>query len=173
MDYHRITEARAADLQLPNEEFELFGRMLVSRRDEKWQYDTTFFETKETMRFPDEGYTYKEVDEKGFAIGAYEGQKCVGLAIFENQWGGYAYLQDLKVNKAYRNQGIAGKLIEKGRALAKENGYQGVFTIGQDNNLAACLFYLKQGFVVGGLNTQVYRHTQQEGKADIYFYLDE
>lgn len=41
-----------------------------------------------------------------------------------------------------------------------------------DNNLGACLFYIKRGFVIGGLNTNVYKGTKQEGKADIYFYCD-
>lgn len=40
------------------------------------------------------------------------------------------------------------------------------------NNLAACLFYIKCGFAIGGLDTNVYKGTKQEGKADIYFYLD-
>lgn len=172
MDYQRITETHAADLRLPNDTFELFGRMIVSRIEEEWQYRTVFFDTVETMVFPDENYTYKEVNEKGFAVGAYDGKNCIGLAIFEHHWAGYAYLQDLKVNKAYRKQGVAGELIAKGLELAKENGYHGLFTIGQDNNLAACLFYLKQGFVIGGLNTRSYQHTQQEGKSDIYFYLE-
>ena len=56
--------------------------------------------------------------------------------------------------------------------IALENGYHGIYTIGQDNNLSADLFYLKNGFEIGGFNTQVYKGTKQEGKSDIYFYLD-
>lgn len=48
----------------------------------------------------------------------------------------------------------------------------GLWTIGQDNNLAACLFYVNNGFRIGGLDTDVYIGTKQEGKADIYFYKD-
>ena len=40
------------------------------------------------------------------------------------------------------------------------------------NNLAACLFYIKTGFHIGGLDTNVYKGTKQEGKADIIFYCD-
>lgn len=36
----------------------------------------------------------------------------------------------------------------------------------------ACLFYLRYGFHIGGLDTEVYRGTRQEGKADILFYID-
>ncbi len=49
---------------------------------------------------------------------------------------------------------------------------QGVYTIGQDNNLSACLFYLRNGFEIGGFDNRVYRGTGQEGKANILFYRD-
>jgi hypothetical protein len=47
-----------------------------------------------------------------------------------------------------------------------------IYTIGQDNNLSACLFYIKSGFVIGGFNTHVYGGTNQANKSNIYFYLD-
>jgi len=63
-------------------------------------------------------------------------------------------------------------LIEEAAAWAKDHGKQGLYTIGQDNNVSACLFYLKAGFRIGGLDTEVYRGTAQEDKKDILFYLD-
>ena len=42
----------------------------------------------------------------------------------------------------------------------------------QDNNPGAFLFYLNSGFYIGGLDTNVYRHTSQEGKADILLYCE-
>ena len=56
--------------------------------------------------------------------------------------------------------------------MASGKGYRGIYTQGQDNNLGACLFYLKCGFAIGGLDTRVYTGTSQEGKRDIIFYLD-
>ena len=55
--------------------------------------------------------------------------------------------------------------------LAKELGYIGLYTICQDNNLGAATFYLKNHFVIGGFDNQIYRGTAQEGKSDILFYL--
>ena len=57
-------------------------------------------------------------------------------------------------------------------AEARKRGYIGLFTQAQDNNLNACLFYLKTGFTIGGFDNRVYRGTKQEGKADIIFYRD-
>lgn len=82
------------------------------------------------------------------------------------------YLCDLKVNSACRRKGIAKALIEKACEIAKAQGYNGIWTICQDNNPGACLFYLNSGFRVGGLDTNVYKGTKQEGKSDILLYLD-
>ena len=76
------------------------------------------------------------------------------------------------MNREYRGKGAAAMLIEAAKRVALERGYKGIYTIGQDNNLGACLFYLKSGFRIGGLDTEVYKGTNQEGKKDIYFYLD-
>lgn len=63
-------------------------------------------------------------------------------------------------------------LMEKAKEVAAAQGYCGIYTQGQDNNPGACLFYLNSGFYIGGLDTNVYRHTKQEGKADILFYCE-
>ena len=82
------------------------------------------------------------------------------------------YLYDLKVNREYRHKGVARLLLEKAKEIALSSGYSGIYTQGQDNNLGACLFYIKSGFYIGGLDTNVYKGTKQEGKSDIIFYLD-
>lgn len=49
---------------------------------------------------------------------------------------------------------------------------QGVYTIRQDNNLSACLSYLKKGFEIGGFDNCSYRGTIQEESANIFFYKE-
>lgn len=124
------------------------------------------------MCFPDENYQYEEMSKSSTFIGAYEKGKCIGLAIMQEADFKYMYLYDLKVNKAFRKQGVANMLIKKAKESALARGYQGIYTQGQDNNLSACLFYMNTGFHIGGLNTEVYKGTNQEGKADILFYLN-
>lgn len=82
------------------------------------------------------------------------------------------YLYDLKVSRPYRGQHIGTMLMQKAKEKAVQNGYRGLYTQGQDNNPGGCLFYLHSGFYIGGLDTAVYRHTKQEGKADILFYCE-
>lgn len=171
----RIIDAEhKQDINIPNEPFSLFGRMIPSYDDEQWQYSVVRFKEDEIgeMCFPDENYDYDELSKNSIFIGAYDGSKCVGLAVLQHAMMKYMYLYDLKVNSAYRGQQVGKMLIDKAKALAISQGYNGLYTQGQDNNLGACLFYLKNGFVIGGLDTHIYAGTSQEGKSDILFYLD-
>lgn len=170
----RIDRSREADIRIPNEPFSLYGRMVPRYDGERWSYDTVRFPEEQIgeMVFPDEGYDYDAMAETCIFVGAYKGEQCVGLAIYQHNWNKYLYLYDLKVNAAYRGQRIGERLIDAGRELARENGYRGVYTVGQDNNLGACSFYIRCGFEIGGLDTRVYQGTNQEGKRDILFYLE-
>ena len=169
-----LAEKDEAAVRLPNEAFSLFGRLLVSHDEDGWHSKEEHFapEAVEELTFPDENYEIAEVLKQGIAVGAFDGENCVGLAIFTDDWLKYMYLSDLKVAGAYRGQGIAEKLLKRGLAEAKKKGYAGIWTIGQDNNLGACRFYLKRGFEIGGLDTLIYRHTNQEEKANLHFYLN-
>lgn len=127
-------------------------------------------QTEETC-FPDEHYSLDKMAGCVF-LGAYDGENCIGVAILQQSLFKYMYLYDLKVNGSYRGRGVGKMLIESAKRIATERGFRGIYTIGQDNNLGACLFYLGTGFRIGGLDTEVYRGTSQEGKADIYFYTE-
>ena len=169
----RIDAQHQADINIPNEPFELFGKIEVSYADGQWSHRLVRYAPEQISRmcFPDETYRYDENPNRVF-LGAYDGEACIGLAVLEPGMFRYMYLYDLKVNERYRGQHVGERLMEEARAIAAEQGYCGIYTQGQDNNPAACLFYLHTGFYIGGLDTNVYRHTSQEGKADILFYCE-
>ena len=169
-----IDKANKNEINIKNEPFKLFGRMIPSYTDEKWSYKTELLPEAEITEtcFPDENYDYDELAKNHIFVGAYDDDKCIGLAILRHEWHKFMYLYDLKVNADYRKMHIGSMLIEKAKGIALENGYRGLYTQGQDNNLGACLFYIKSGFVIGGLDTKIYTGTLQEGKSDILFYLD-
>lgn len=168
----RITPEKQADINLKNEPFPLFGKMLPSYQNGKWAYTTQPLNTPGEDLFPDENYDFQAMEHTHLCIGAYQDDVCIGLAIFEKQWHKYLYLSDLKVNRAFRRQGIASRIMQEAECWAKELSYRGIWTVGQDNNLAACLFYIRNGFQIGGLNTKVYNGTKLEGVSDIHFYKD-
>lgn len=169
-----IDEAHKQDINIPNEPFPLWGRIAVSRQDEKWDCTVEKFAPEDVgeMCFPDENYDFDEMSRDHTFIGAYDGKKCVGLAVMQEFFFKYMYLLDLKLDGAYRGRNVGALLIQKAGEVALAKGYRGIYTQGQDNNPSACLFYLKCGFHIGGLDTDVYKGTAQEGKSDIIFYLD-
>lgn len=169
-----IDKEHKADINIPNEPFKLFGLMLPSYNNGKWDHTVIAFpqENHTEMCFPDENYDYDAMSEDHIFIGAYDGERCIGLAILKQEWFKYMYLYDLKVNSAYRGKGVGAMLIDKCKEVAVEHGYRGIYTQGQDNNLGACKFYLKCGFQIGGVNTFIYNGTSQENKKDIFFYID-
>ena len=167
-----IDKEHKSDINIPNQPFLLFGLMLPSYINGKWDYEIKRFakENITEMCFPDENYDYDKLSENSIFIGAYDDGKCVGLAVMQQAMLKYMYLYDLKVNADHRGKHIGTMLIEKSKQAAAEQGYHGIYTQGQDNNLGACLFYLNNGFVIGGLDTHVYNGTSGEGKSDILFY---
>ena len=169
-EIRRIGGERRADALLPNEPFTLWGRMIPALRDGVWSYRTELFPEQREMCFPDVPYDPER--EEGIFLGAYEGERCVGLAVLRKGMFRYLYLDDLKVCREWRKKGVGGRLTAACLEEARGMGLQGVYTVGQDNNLSACLFYLKQGFAIGGFDNRAYRGTVQEDKADIYFYRD-
>ncbi len=166
----QIDAACKGDARLPNEPFSQWGRMIPHLENGEWSYTTEKLPEITELCFPNEPYDVEEDD--AFFLGAYMGETCVGLVVLRRDMFRYLYLDDLKVNRTVRGHGIGSLLLEASMDVARELGLVGVYTIGQDNNLSACLFYLKNGFEIGGFNNRTYRGTSQENKADIYFYKD-
>ncbi len=171
-----IDQAHAADINLKNEPFPLTGRMIPALKNGQWSYQIQKFSPAKIkwQTFPNENYNYNAMQKNSLFIGAYDTKtdQCVGLAILQKAYFKYLYLYDLKVRAAYRGHGCGLKLINTCFKIAKERGYAGLYTQGQDNNLEACLFYLRTGFIIGGFDNHVYQGTKQAGKADIIFYKD-
>ncbi len=166
----RIDPAHGQDAQLKNEPFTLWGRMIPALHDGVWSYRTERFAEEKEMCFPDEPYDLEK--EKGIFLGAYEDGACIGLAVLRRHMFRYLYLDDLKVCRDRRRSGVGGRLIQACMEEAQTLEMIGIYTVGQDNNLSACLFYISQGFSIGGFDNRAYRGTIQEDKADIYFYRD-
>lgn len=101
-----IHKEHKEDINIKNEPFKLFGRMIPSYINEKWSYEEELFpETEITqMCFPDENYDYDDLSKNSIFVGAYDGDKCMGLAILRHKWHKFLYLYDLKVNAYYRGK---------------------------------------------------------------------
>lgn len=172
MEIKIVQQQNKADINLPNQPFEIFGRMQVARINDTWQHTVQLFDKQHvtTDCFPQENYNYDAMTDCTF-VGAYHNGNCVGLAILQQQPMHFVYLMDLKVNQDFRGRHVGKQLMAKCQQLAAAQG-KGIFTHAQDNNLAACLFYLNSGFRIGGLDSDLYRHTKLQGVSDVIFYWE-
>lgn len=171
IEIKQIGSKQRKDINIPNQPFPLKGRMLVTLTEQGWQHREELLPVEQItyMTFPDENYDFDRMKDYIF-LGAYQNDVCVGLAILCPVFSPSLFLYDLKVNQNVRGMGIGKGLIDEAYKIANQKGYNGLYTVGQDNNLNACLFYLANGFVIGGYDTEIYKGTRQEGKMDILFY---
>lgn len=79
-------------LNIKNEPFKLFGRMLPCYQNGKWSYSILENEKVGQDIFPDENYNYECMEKDHVFIGAYYNSVCVGLAILRHHWNKYLYL---------------------------------------------------------------------------------
>lgn len=95
------------DPVMGNEPFHMFGRIIPSFHNGQWTYALERYSAENVteMTFPNEDYDYENMEDSVF-LGAYDGEKCVGLAVLQPGFFKYMYLYDLKVNKQYRSQHI-------------------------------------------------------------------
>nr|WP_228098220.1 MULTISPECIES: GNAT family N-acetyltransferase [unclassified Gemella] len=130
--------------------------------NEEWGNDIQIFSEDNigSQIFPNENYNYELMKEEYIFVAAYYKNEVVGLAVYKHNWNKYLYLYDLKVKNEFINKSIGKLLINKGKEVEKEYSYNGIYTQTQDNNLLACLFYLKNSFKIGGFDNKVYEGTQ-------------
>ena len=50
--YEIISKESEENLQLPNEPFEIFGQLIVTRSENEWAYETKLFDQTDFMVFP-------------------------------------------------------------------------------------------------------------------------
>ncbi|WP_242234938.1 streptothricin N-acetyltransferase SatA [Bacillus cereus group sp. BfR-BA-01316] len=98
--------------------------------------------------------------------------QIVGVMILKKNWNRYAYIEDIKVDKECRELGIGRRLIEQAKQWAKDGNMPGIMLETQNNNVAACKFYEKCGFLIGGFDFLVYKGiNEQNDEVAIYWYL--
>ena len=86
------------------------------------------------------------LDDGGVVLGAWDGERLAGFASLRYRLTEtMAQLHGLFVSREYRRQGVASRLIEEIRRLAKEDGASALYVSGTPSE-SAVGFYLRQGF---------------------------
>ena len=99
---------------------------------------------------------FHEPSEPMFALGAYLGEKLVGIVHYiyhRSCWssGNYCYLQDLFTDKATRGKGVGTALINAVHKCAAADGANRVYWLTQEDNKTARKLYdnvaINTGFI--------------------------
>ena len=142
-------------VNVANEPFPIVGKVLPSLSNGVWSYEEELYETPTEIRFPDDKLdwsTYIDSSEK-IVLLAFREDACVGQIRLVKDWNRFAYIENIAVKKNYRKSGVGHLLLEAAETWAKEQSLIGLSLEAQNDNLIACRFYAKEGFVLGGVDT--------------------
>lgn len=154
-----------------NETFPIFGRLVPSFQQGVWTHTEEKFEKPSFISFPDDRLdweSYVNSNEKVIFL-AFYGAECVGQIRLVRDWTRYAYIENIAVRGSHRGRGVSALLMEQAEHWAREQELPGLSLEAQDDNLAACRFYLKQGMVLGGVDT-LKQAFNPEIAMTLYFY---
>ena len=91
------------------------------------------------------------------------GGRIVGvLDVEEEGWRHVAWVHNIMLDIDARRQGLGRRLVERTIAWARRRGLRAVMLETQTNNVPACLFYLRLGFQLVGINTAFYTNHDLE-----------
>ncbi len=172
MEIVKVNQQNFTDINQANQPFEIIGEIKPALLNGVWTYTEEIYEQSYMKAYPNDTWDYaayiNHPDQTIFL--AYSDAGCVGQIVLKRDWNGYAFIEDICVAKSERGQGIGTAFIQKAIEWAKNSHLQGLALETQDNNLLACRFYAKCGFVIGAVNTMLYRNFHQDEFA-VFWYL--
>ncbi|WP_145333150.1 GNAT family N-acetyltransferase [Paenibacillus xylanexedens] len=143
------------DIHTTNDYFTLFGKIIPSLQSGQWTYEEVLFDEPKETRFPDDRLDWNEYinQEDKMLFLAYMNQVCIGQIRIIKDWNRFCYIENIATKKEYRGSGVGTLLLHKAEEWAKQRNLIGMSLEAQDDNLGACRFYVKQGFILGGADT--------------------
>ena len=148
------------DIKGINEPFEIIGRIKPSLVNGEWSVSEELFDESYLHSYPDDDVDYKEYTDNPnqTVFMAYVDGEFAGRIIVRKDWNKFLFVEDISVLKDFRGRGVGTALVNKAIEWAKNEGMKGLALETQDNNLLACRFYLKCGFVLGAVNSMLYKN---------------
>lgn len=150
-----LTEQSITIINDTNESFPIIGKILPSFSNGVWSYEEELYDTPTEIRFPDDKldwFAYIDSSEK-IVLLAFHEDGCIGQIRLVKDWNRFAYIENIAVRSNFRKTGVGHLLLEAAETWAKEQSLIGLSLEAQNDNLIACRFYVKEGFVLGGVDT--------------------
>lgn len=172
MEIVKINQKNLKDINKPNQPFEIIGRINPTFADGRWMYTEELYDQPYMKAYPDDTWDYAAyIDNPDKTIFlAYSEEQCIGQIVLRRDWNKYAFIEDICVAKSARGKGVGSSLIHEAIEWAKSSCLMGLALETQDNNLLACRFYAKCGFIIGAVNTMLYRNFNNREFA-VFWYL--
>lgn len=166
-----LKEELIEDINKTNDSFKVFGKVVPSFQSGKWAFEEILFDEVKDIRFPDDQLDWIEyIDSEDKALFlAYKNDDCIGQIRIVQDWNRFCYIENIATKEDFRGQGIGSLLLTKAEDWAKERNLIGISLEAQDDNLGACRFYVKQGFVLGGVDT-LKQSSNPQIDATLYWY---
>jgi len=86
-------------------------------------------------------------------------------------WNKFSYVEELVVDTEFRGKGVGRALMSRAIEWAKQQNFPGLTLETQDNNVQACKFYEKCGFILGGFDLYAYKNLDNASEIALYWYL--
>lgn len=131
------------------------------------------FEKPRVKIYPREDRDLSEyIDARDKAVFLAVSDRGKGRITLRSNWNNFAYVEELYVSESARGQEIGRRLVKRAEDWAAERRLKGLMLETQDLNLAACRFYAKTGFQIGGVDTLLYEGlgTELAEKRAIFWY---
>ena len=170
-----MTISNKNDLNKANQPFDIIGRLDIRFENGKWEYSEVLSDTVSRKQYPNydgaKAEDYISSTDRVVYF-AYDGENCVGQILIAKTWNNYAHIEDISIAEDYRRQGIGATLLAKAETWAKANNLNALSLECQDNNVLASRFYKKNGFAIGGVNTELYAMLGEpyESETAIFWY---
>jgi ribosomal protein S18 acetylase RimI-like enzyme len=100
---------------------------------------------------------YAALAEGEFAVGAYDGEAWVGVAVGERRdWNRSLWVHEFHVAPGHQRQGVGRRLMDTLAERATAAGLRAVALETQNTNVPAIRFYRAAGFVIEGVDVGYY-----------------
>ncbi|PFG05193.1 GNAT family N-acetyltransferase [Bacillus sp. es.034] len=150
-----LTNDLIEDINKTNDSFKVFGKLVPSLQSGKWSFEEKLFDETKDIRFPDDKIDWSQYinrDDKALFL-AYLNNTCIGQIRIKKDWNRFCYIENIATKKDHRGSGVGKLLLNKAEEWSKQRELIGMSLEAQDDNLGACRFYVKQGFILGGVDT--------------------
>ena len=162
----RLTEADIAPCDFS---FDIRSELLAPYRDPV-EHARPVAPHRKTYAF--EADDFAEIGpDRLLAVARERGRVC-GYILVSESWNGYASVDDFAVDRAFRGTGLGLRLMDRAVQWARDRDLPGVRLETQSNNVAACRFYRRYGFVLGGHDEYQYRSFPDlRAEVALFWYL--